>query len=65
MKKDNTILGSERDENAPYNVYILFNAKTGSTKTFVSETQLMKEAEKVGYKGKKELMSLSTYYYKL
>ena len=66
LKKDNSLsTGKNENENEPDAVYILFNSKTGSAKTFLNEKQLMREAEKVGFRGEKELMSLSVYYDRL
>jgi hypothetical protein len=65
FKKDNTVKGRNRNLSEPDVLYVLFDIRTGSSRSFINESQLLQEAGKAGYTGENELMDLDQYEDKL
>ncbi len=58
LKKDNSDDRTNTPEGEADVLYILFFPKTGTGRTFSSETQLMKEAKRAGFTGEEKLFSV-------
>jgi hypothetical protein len=61
FKKDNTLDGSNHSLTEPDVLYVLFDLRSGSTRSFLNENQLLQQAVKAGYTGRRQLLHLHEY----